>query len=428
VACYSEGKIMDTLQKLFEREIQEKFTFPVVGAKLIKRQLEKKGVFLNESQIDKLEKKLQNISDEPLSFDIDLDDEQIKTLVISDGEKVEIDIGDSDKELNEIYQEFVAKLEESIPEIINEMASPILAGFKKNATAMLKEHRKEMKSFEHRLNNDWKKPFDMFEMFLIIAFEAGDEFNNELRKDESEKENYMLNVLTRLHARACQIASEVLVLLKSGYADGAHARWRTLHEIAVVGSFVKTHGNEIAERYLLHDNIESFKAANLYQKYYEALGDTPIPQDEYDSIKVLYEKLIARFGNSYKNDYGWASSVLNKDKPTFSDIEENSGLDYYRPYYKLASHNVHANPKGIMFKLGLIPKTQNILLAGPSNTGFTDPAQGTVISLGFITITLITTRPTFDNLVLSNILLKLESEIAEEFLKVQKEIENSGAT
>jgi len=293
---------------------------------------------------------------------------------------------------------------------------------------MLKEDRREKKGFEHRLNNDWKKPFDMFEMSLVIAFEAGDEFNKEFRKDESERENYVLEVLTRLHARACQIASEILVLLKSGYADGAHARWRSLHEIAVVGSFIKTHGNDIAERYLLHDNIESFKAANLYQKYYEALGDTPIPQEKYDSIKAVHEKLIARFGNSYKNDYGWASSALSKDKPTFSDIEENSGLGYYRPYYKLASHNVHANPKGVMFKLGLLPNTQNILLAGSSNVGFTDPAQGTVISLGLITVTLITTKPTIDNLVLSNILLKLESEIGEEFLKVQKEIENRNAT
>lgn len=419
---------MNTLQQIFEKEIMGQFTFPVVGAKLIKRQLEKKGVFLNKNQVGELEKKFQDINGDTLSFDFDLDDGQNKILGISDGEKVEIDIGDPDKELDEIYQEFVTNLKDSIPEIVNEMALPILSDLRKTAPAMLKEHRREKKGFEHRLNNDWKKPFDMFEMFLVIAFEAGDEFNKEFRKDESERENYVLEVLTRLHARACQIASEILVLLKCGYADGAHARWRSLHEIAVVGSFIKTHGNEIAERYLLHDNIESFKAANLYQKYYEALGDAPIPQDEYDSIKAMHEKLIARFGNSYKNNYGWASSALNKDNPTFSDIEENSGLDYHRPYYKLASHNVHANPKGVMFKLGLLPNTQNILLAGPSNIGFTDPAQGTVISLGLITVTLITTKPTIDNLVLSNILLKLESEIGEEFLKVQKEIENRNAT
>ena len=218
-----------------------------------------------------------------------------------------------------------------------------------------------------------------------------------------------------------------MVLLKSGFADGAHARWRSLHEIAVVASFIKKHGNGVAERYLLHNYIESYKAASLHRKYYEVLDDEPISQDEYDSVKAMHDELVARFGSSYKNNYGWAASALNKENPTFSDIEVNSGLDHLRPYYKLASHNVHANPKGISFKLGLLGNTQNILLAGPSNYGFTDPAHGTAISLGQITINLITTKPTIDNFVLSKILLKFESEIGEEFLKVQKEIEDRDA-
>ncbi len=418
---------MDTLQKIFERTLEDSFSFPVVGAKLIKKQLEKKSIVLTDKQIDKLEKKLQEINGDLIIFDFALDEEQNRLLGVSDGEKYEIDFG-GERELDELYQEFVAKIEESVPAIIEEMKATIHSGLKKDMPSMLKAHRKYMKSFEQRLQSDWKKPFDLFEAYLVLAYEAGEEFNAEFRQDETERENYVLEVLTRLHARGCQISSEILVLLKSGFADGAHARWRSLHELAVVGAFILKHGNEIAERYLLHDNIESFKAANLHQKYHEALGDTPIPQEEYDSIKSVYEQLISRFGNSYKNDYGWASSVLNKEKPNFSDIEENSGLDYYRPYYKLASHNVHANLKGLMFKLGLLPETKNLLLAGPSNIGFTDPAQGTAISMGFITIMLITTKPTIDNLVLSKILLVFQSEIGEEFLKIQKEIEERNAT
>lgn len=418
---------MDTLQKIFEREIMEAFTFPVVGAKLIKRQLEKKGVTLTEKQIDELEKKLQQLSDDTVSLDFDFNDEQSKLLGLSEDEKVEIDIS-SEKELDEIYQEFISKVERAVPDIIDEMTAILMAGLKKDMPAMLKTYRKDMKSFEKRLQRDWKKPFDLFEAFLVLAVEAGDEFNREFRNNTAEKENYVLEALTRLHARACQIASEVLVLLKNGFADGAHARWRSLHEVAVVASFIKTHGNETAERYLLHDSIESYKAASLYQKYYEALGDEPISQDEYDKIKTVRDELIARFGKSYKNNYGWASSALNKNNPTFRDIEENSGLDHLRPYYKLASHNVHANPKGVIFKLGLLGNIQNILLAGPSNYGFTDPAQNAVSSLGLITVTLLTAKPTIDNVVLSNILLRFETEIAEEFYKIQKKIEARDAT
>jgi hypothetical protein len=418
---------MDTLQKIFEKVLQDSFTFPAVGAKLIRRQLEKKGVILTEKQVDELENKLKDISVDSNNLDFEFDDNQIKILGISVGEKVEIDIG-GDKELDNYYQENFEKLEGLAPQIIKEMTELILSGLKKDMSAMLKAHRKETSGFEKRLQGDWKIPFDLFEAFLVLAVEAGDEFNNEFRKGEAEAENYVFEALTRLHARACQIASEVLVLLKSGFADGAHARWRSLHEIAVVSSFIKIHGNEVAERYLLHDNIETYKAATLFLKYYEALGDEPIPPGEYDSIKAVRDKLVERFGNSYKNNYGWASSALEKSDPKFCDIEENSGLDHLRPYYKLASHNVHANPKGVMFRLGLLGNAQNILLAGPSNFGFTDPAQGTAFSLGLVTVTLITTKPTIDNLVLSNILLRLETEIGEEFFKVQKEIEDRDAT
>ena len=158
------------------------------------------------------------------------------------------------------------------------------------------------------------------------------------------------------------------------------------------------------------------------------MGDEPIPQDEYESIERVRNELIARFGNPYKNNYGWAASALSKNDPNFSDIEESSGLDHLRPYYKLASHNVHANPKGVLFRLGLLGNTQNILLAGPSNYGFTDPAQGAAYSLALVTVTLITTKPTIDNLVLSNVLLRFETEIGEEFFKVQMEIEERDTT
>ena len=245
---------MDTLQKLFEKELENAFTFPVVGAKLIKRQLERNGVVLTEKQISELERKLQSISGDSVNFDFDLDDEQVRILGISDSEKINVDIG-GEKEFDEFYQESVEKIGRLVPEIIGEMTEPILSELKKDMPAMLKSHRKDMKGFEKRLHSDWKRPFDLFEAFLVLAREAGDDFNNEFRKDETKAENYVLDALTRLHARACQVASEVLVLLKNGFADGAHARWRSLHEIAVVASFIKAHGNEVAERYLLHDNI-----------------------------------------------------------------------------------------------------------------------------------------------------------------------------
>lgn len=419
---------MNTLDEIFNEKLQntfqDSFSFPVVAANLTKMQLEKKGIVLTDQQIDTLKKKFENINSDTINIDFDLEEEQKNKLGLSDGDYFEIDIGD-EQELDKLYQKYLDKVEKLVPEIIEVMTKPIVVAVKKDMPSILKSHRKEIKGFENRLRKEWKKPLDFLETFVILVVEAGADFNEKYRNEEFEAQNYVFDALTRLHARACQIASEILILLKSGFADGAHARWRSLHEITVIASFIQTNGCEVAERYLLHDNIESYKAASLYQKYYAILEVEPFSEDEYNSIKAVCDQLIDRFGTPYKNNYGWAASVLNNPNPKFSDIEEHSGLDHLRPYYKLASHNVHADSKGLMFRLGLLGNTHDLLLAGPSNFGFTDPAQGTLFSLGLITATLVTSKPTVDNIVMCNVLLKLESEISEEFIKVQKDIENS---
>src|SRR5208282_6072349 len=97
--------------------------------------------------------------------------------------------------------------------------------------------------------------------------------------------DFAFEVLTRLHARSCQIASEVLSLLLAGHADGAMARWRSLHEISVVCSFISKHGNELAERYLLHQCVESYKAAAQYQEYCDRIGDAPFTSEQISSLE-----------------------------------------------------------------------------------------------------------------------------------------------
>jgi len=53
--------------------------------------------------------------------------------------------------------------------------------------------------------------------------------------------------LARLYGRACQIGRKIELLLSNGFADGAEARWRTLHELTVVACFIYKHGEETAK-------------------------------------------------------------------------------------------------------------------------------------------------------------------------------------
>ena len=308
-------------------------------------------------------------------------------------------------------------------DFIDSTAKVLLAELKQSSPSMLMEQRQHQRQFEKGLRKRWKRPLDLLELFISVATEAGSDFNDEFRDDAARSGDAVFEALTRLHARACQVSSEVLTLLRAGYADGAHARWRTIHELAVVSGIIKKHGQELAERYLLHNNIQVYKAALQYRKYSERINNEPMSEEEFEDIKSEHDNLVRRFGKDYKKPYGWAASAIGIKSPSFDQIERHIGLDHMRPYYGMASDNVHANSHGAYFRMGL--ELENvILLAGASDMGLADPGHATAISLLQTTLSLLTTRPTTHYLVVSRTLMKLEKAIGNAFLKVHNDLES----
>ena len=311
-----------------------------------------------------------------------------------------------------------------IPGLVDDIASLILVRIKKDASSGLKRHRRDRKGFEKRLNKRWKYPLDLLDLFIALNMEAGTEFIRKFRNEAVGSGDAVFEALTRLHARGCQVSGEVLALLCAGFADGAHARWRSLHEMAVVASLIQEHGQELAERYLLHETIQQYKLACEYQKYFDRLDLEPPSKENSDQLKVQRDELIAKFGDAFNGDYGWASSAIGSNRPTMSDIEQHVQLDHMRPYYRMASDNVHPNSHGAYFRLGLhSSQQQEVLLAGPSNLGLADPGHSTAISLLQLTTTLLATESVLDCLVTMKILAELTNEVGEAFLKAHQELE-----
>ncbi|MHB9132621.1 MAG: DUF5677 domain-containing protein [Armatimonadota bacterium] len=397
---------MDYIDTLFWETIQDMIRSKRSVANILARKLEKLGISVTDEQIAKIEQDLESSDTGMITLDLDddallaLDAETLSNMSLA------LDANDAEEYVNSITE----KLVKDLPNICAEMALPLLDELKQGAPEMLCRRKTERTEFEAGLSLRWGKTFDLLEMLLVIAIEAGDSFNEEFRQQKADEKDYVFDVVTRLHARACQVANEALVLMRSGFADGAHARWRTLHEINVISSFIRENGNEVAERYLLHGRAMSYKEAVNYQKYCSRLGRSPFTRAKMERMKKGYDQLINRFGNEYRYDYGWAASVI-PGTPSFVDIELATKLDHWRPYYKLACHNVHAGSKGIQLKLGLYPD-EEVLLAGPSGRGFTDPVQGIAITLMQITICLLTIEPNIDRLAIMNVLMKLTDEIS----------------
>jgi hypothetical protein len=204
------------------------------------------------------------------------------------------------------------------------------------------------------------------------------------------------------------------------------ARWRTLHEVAAVALLLGDSGESLATRYIDHEVIESYRAATDYRRCSERLGYEPIEGSEYDEIRQARTRMIEKYGADFGGPYGWAAELLRKRRPTLRDIEEAAGIDHLRAHYRMASHNVHANPKGVFFKLGLLSESE-ILLAGPSNLGLADPGHSAAISLAQVTAALCLLEPNLDSLVGQRILGRLVDEIGELFFAAHdKMLEESG--
>ena len=118
------------------------------------------------------------------------------------------------------------------------------------------------------------------------------------------------------------------------------------------------------------------------------------------------------------HDWGWAAPAICKDRATFFDIEESLDLDHWRPRYKWAAQDTHGAYRPPAVLLGMSEAKEPLLLVGPSNSGLTDPAHMTAISLVLATNALVQLSPTLDRLVAMRVLLTISDQIGEAFFAV----------
>ena len=224
----------------------------------------------------------------------------------------------------------------------------------------------------------WKPGFDLFQVFRHFSVEAGSLFQAEFCRHDHYEHDPLLGVLMRQHANACRIAGEVEALLRAGYPDGALARWRTLHEIAVAAILIRKFGISAAEDFIHFGLLEAVRGMGAYQETADAMGRIPFSNAEVEAAGKIRDKIIA--GNEHlKNPSGWTDRHVHATR--FWKLQEAAGLERWKNDYKWASQNVHTNYREMRALLGMGEASEDGLLAGPSDSGFTDPAHFSAIAL-----------------------------------------------
>lgn len=279
----------------------------------------------------------------------------------------------------------------------------------------------ELDQFRSDLEDRWGDGLNYLRMLLTSFREMGRNASRRFSRSKAKSYRYRRWVLERLHVRACQVSDEIICLLENGFADGAMARWRTLHEISVAASLIADGDEDLAERYILHDAVEVKRQANDYNESQVPLGARPLGKRQSKSIETDYANVIARFGPTFARPYGWASKHLNQKKPTFKDLQFAAGRADSSSYYKLASFNVHAGARNLFFNLSSIGDDV-MLISGRSNAGLSEPGELTAHALALVTSLYADSGSNLDRIMLMNCLLQIRDAVAPSLRKAERQL------
>ena len=341
----------------------------------------------------------------------------------------------SDEKLESISEEKMNKIMEKLDkEIIPDAATSIFN------TLDLEKHRDYTElnlihtEFESRLGHRWYQAFVSLHAIIRFSEEVVmDEIDIFLEQDNSTETKEIMNVLFKICSRSVQISKEVFTLLRSGYPDGALARWRSLHENNVVLNLLIKNFEDtdltynLVRRYIDFSNIEISKEINVYKIATPKIGLKPIDADLDEVYKNKKRELIRKYGRDFVFPNMWAKPLFNAEIKDikFFQLEQMADVDNLNPYYNLANYQVHTSPKGLFSSNGFIPgqNQKNFYNFGSSNYGLALPGKLTAASLANIVTSVLSVNSNADTIIRTQVIEKMFDSIQNEFDEIERQIE-----
>lgn len=285
-------------------------------------------------------------------------------------------------------------IESEIKALLEEATKRIEQAQRSDAKGVVTAHVRQRELFRRRVRRVWGRAIDTLTYLVIRCRELGAASVQDRSLDRLDQ------ALVYSWARGCQTALAICSLLEDGFADDAHARWRTLHELNIVAQFLRQHGDPIVERYFAHVDVKNYKVSLEYQRCAPALGYPLEDSAAIAALKAKHDAAVAMFPGLADGDWGWAKPALPalgpKERVAFPHLEESVGLKKWRAHVGMAHHNVHAGPHGALFRLGMPSGTGAIAITGPSLHGLADPGHSAGISLVQLTQQLVMPRSADD--------------------------------
>lgn len=233
--------------------------------------------------------------------------------------------GDFDKQLSNL-QEYTKKyIDENFPIMLPQTMSNILRGYQMNQYS--------------NLMNPAVQAFVLYVELIRQAY-----FYIQEKYIKKDKENFEITFIHIFLEYSMELLTGINSLLLDNNQNSLISIYRTFYENFIVFSYLQKH-KELRDAFLDHSQmdilllkIEQFKASS-----------SAIPED----IKKEYDSYLQTYGKDFKDDYGWANSLI-KDKSKLRIMFEESELgDIFNYYYKLSCKYTHATSLSLIARQDL---------------------------------------------------------------------------
>ncbi len=160
--------------------------------------------------------------------------EAAKQIIVGDSNtfQLEDDVGVvhqiemSECELNEVLKELEDFSERKLAKFVRGTSSDASDHLYKSLVERWPQQhtteRERTKYFNEVIEKRWGKALDKLRMLYTICREWGQDVNERKRKAKNGEMTHLDDVMLRLHVRACQVYSEILVLLENGLGRRCH--------------------------------------------------------------------------------------------------------------------------------------------------------------------------------------------------------------
>jgi len=408
------------IQSALERSIAEHTSIQKLLPSAIRKVAKNGDLVLSEFEVQRLSTAILNAErgSDRIQLDLDLpcglgrtEDELHAT--------VQAIVKDLAEAVRETMEEVTEAISKAVPEAVSAAADIIVEDLLQSAYENAAQLRTEQANRVQSVQCMWGIALDELDFLRHLVLEWGHEAL-EFRSGPYASPNTAF-ALSRLLTRVYDVVGEIVVLGRNGYADGALARWRSLHELCVIAMFLAKQSDRCALMYLSHHRVEELKLLDV-----DRSSGTANTKDIYSDPrigKLRREKaaLVARFGKAFGVDYGWASVELGEARTTFRDLENHAGLKLPRRGYQRANSTVHGGALATLTRISLSDSTVDGAAVPPAY-GCEIAANYAASSLSMLVAGLCVETDSADLVTMSAVVHKHAKRIRESIAETQKKI------